>query len=39
MSAERLLGLHRYEVAQGFQPAVMRFTGRLGVRCWPGASR
>ncbi len=23
-----LLGLHRYEVAQGFQPDVMRFAGR-----------
>jgi len=25
---ERLAGLHRYEVAQGFQPKVMRFEGR-----------
>ncbi|GAA0989184.1 hypothetical protein ENKNEFLB_03194 [Nocardioides aquaticus] len=27
-SAERLLGLHRYEVAQGFQPPVIRLSGR-----------
>jgi hypothetical protein len=26
--AERALGLHRYEVAQGFQPPVVRLTGR-----------
>ncbi|WP_343907288.1 rolling circle replication-associated protein [Nocardioides aquiterrae] len=26
--AERSLGLHRYEVAQGFQPPVVRLTGR-----------
>jgi hypothetical protein len=27
-ATRRIAGLHRYEVAQGFQPATIRFTGR-----------